>query len=302
MSKNTKIKSITVIVTAIVILCILFIRLPTRSPSETARPIRVSYACDRGKTIVADYMNGAVKPGATKLDPPVPTGSAVLTLGDGRTMTLLQTISADGARYANADESIVFWNKGNGLIFMENNQQTYTGCLQVADDPGGLPKSYENGAMGFSLRYPTGFIVDDMFVYQELGPGKDIHGVKFTIPTSMATGTNLGKDSYLSVENIPNVQTCNASIFLDAGKGLTLKTVDDSGTTYSIASSSGAGAGNRYEETVYAIPGTNPCLALRYFVHYSVFENYPAGTVKEFDKTALLDTFDLIRRTIVVGH
>ena len=47
-------------------------------------------------------------------------------------MTLPQTLSADGARYANADESIVFWSKGNGLTFTENGKETYLGCVENA--------------------------------------------------------------------------------------------------------------------------------------------------------------------------
>ncbi|MFZ2523317.1 MAG: MliC family protein [Minisyncoccia bacterium] len=35
---------------------------------------------------------------------------------------LLQTISASGARYANSDESLVFWNKGDGGFIMRNDQ------------------------------------------------------------------------------------------------------------------------------------------------------------------------------------
>jgi hypothetical protein len=36
-----------------------------------------------------------------------------LMLSDGRSLSLPQVMSASGARYANKDESFVFWNKGN---------------------------------------------------------------------------------------------------------------------------------------------------------------------------------------------
>jgi len=39
---------------------------------------------------------------------------------------LPQTISASGARYANEDESIVFWNKGNTAFITEGNPNTPT--------------------------------------------------------------------------------------------------------------------------------------------------------------------------------
>lgn len=43
------------------------------------------------------------------------------------TMTLPQTISADGGRYANADESIVFWNKGDSVFITQNGVIVFNG-------------------------------------------------------------------------------------------------------------------------------------------------------------------------------
>lgn len=46
------------------------------------------------------------------------------------TMTLPQTVSASGARYANADESIVFWNKGNDLFITQNGKIVFNGSTE----------------------------------------------------------------------------------------------------------------------------------------------------------------------------
>lgn len=166
---------------------------------------------------------------------------------------------------------------------------------------GNLTQVYQNTTVGFSVRYPAGFIIDDMYQYQNLGPGKSIAGIKLTIPASLASGTNLGTDSYISVEDIPQTQNCTATLFLDQGNRKTpAQSFTDGNITYSLASTSGAAAGNRYDETVYAILGTNPCLAVRYFVHYGVIDNYPAGAVQQFDQSMLLGQFDAIRRTLVV--
>ena len=62
-----------------------------------------------------------------------------------------------------------------------------------------LSQVYSNSALNFSLDYPAGYAVDDAYQYQELGPGENINGVKFTIPASVSSGTNLGSDSYISV-------------------------------------------------------------------------------------------------------
>ncbi len=266
-----------------------------------AQPIAAaSYQCDDGETVTAAFYRGASKPGLAPGEPPVPGGSVALTFSDGRAMTLAQTISADGGRYATTGESFVFWSKGNGaLLFKDGSQKPPVDCIIVAPLPAGsgLSQMFATSSLGFSLRYPEGYARDESYRYQELGPGKDILGVKFTIPAALATGTNLSADSYVSVEEIPQVRDCSAALFLE--RGVAEDVVDD-GTTYSVASSTGAGAGNRYEETVYAFPGTSPCIAVRYFIHYGVLENYPAGTVRAFDHQSLTDQFDAIRRTLSI--
>jgi membrane-bound inhibitor of C-type lysozyme len=89
---------------------------------SSTQNINAVFTCDGGKSINATFMNAT---SATT------TGNSVmLSLSDGRQMTLPQTISADGARYANADESFVFWNKGNGAIVLDNGSSTsYNNCV-----------------------------------------------------------------------------------------------------------------------------------------------------------------------------
>jgi len=76
----------------------------------------VTFRCDDDKIIKAVFH-------ADRVD---------LALSDGRSLTLPQAMSASGARYANADESIVFWNKGDTAFIIEGADETYSGCI-VAD-------------------------------------------------------------------------------------------------------------------------------------------------------------------------
>ncbi len=155
--------------------------------------------------------------------------------------------------------------------------------------------TYASSTLGVSLSYPQGFSVNESYTYDQFGPKKPIHGVKFTIPAAMATGTNLGTDTGISVETLPRAKNCTGDIYLY--DNVTAHQYTEGGITYSIASSTGAGAGNRYEETVYAFSTSSPCTAIRYFIHYGVIDNYP-DTVKEFDRNTLVRTFDTIRRSV----
>ena len=134
-----------------------------------------------------------------------------------------------------------------------------------------------------------------------MGPGYEIKGVKFTIPGTMAQGTNLSSDSSISIEELPDAQICTPSQFLSQTP-TNIQAITDNDTVYSVGSTSDAGAGNRYEETIYIPNNNDSCIAIRYFVHYAVYENFEPGTVTEFDKQALISKFDEIRRTLEIHN
>jgi membrane-bound inhibitor of C-type lysozyme len=78
--------------------------------SET---ITAVFACPEDKAIYAEFTKNQVK----------------LVLSDGRKMNLPQTISGSGARFANSDESFIFWNKGDGAFIEESEFTTYRDCI-----------------------------------------------------------------------------------------------------------------------------------------------------------------------------
>lgn len=125
--------------------------------------------------------------------------------------------------------------------------------------------------------------------------GRETKGSSYTIPPSIAEGTNLSTDTYISYEEVES-EACEPKDFLD---GVTeVSEVTDDGVTYLVAERVGAAAGNRYDETVYVFKDYEPCNAVRYFIHYGVIENYAEGAVTEFDHAALVAQFDDIRRTL----
>jgi membrane-bound inhibitor of C-type lysozyme len=75
----------------------------------------VTFVCAEDKSIVAKFYPDEV----------------ALTLSDGHGLVLPQVISGSGARYANGDESTVFWNKGNTAFLTEgsDDNMTYKDCV-----------------------------------------------------------------------------------------------------------------------------------------------------------------------------
>lgn len=75
------------------------------SPALAESPVATTtFNCAKHTSIAATFY-------AHKVD---------LKLSDGRSMTLPQVVSGSGARYANSDESFVFWNKGNMVTVTES--------------------------------------------------------------------------------------------------------------------------------------------------------------------------------------
>ncbi len=149
----------------------------------------------------------------------------------------------------------------------------------------------------FSVVYPSVYTKDDMYAYSQVDPKKPIHGVRFTIPPM--PGTNLSSDTYVSVEQLPRAKKCTGDIYLAAN--VKSQPLSDNGVEYSVATSSNTSAENLYEEMVYALPNSSPCTAVRYVVHSTSMDNYASSTPAQFDRTALFEAFDTIRRSLTLG-
>lgn len=146
----------------------------------------------------------------------------------------------------------------------------------------------------FSVRVPPGFTINERYRYTRLGPGRTIEGVAFAIPKTMTEGTNLAADSYISVE-WRDGQRCTLADFLaDATEEAPLS---ENGGRWLVGTAGDAGAGNLYEETVHV----RGCDAVRSFVHSTNIANYPPGTVRAFDRVALGNAADAIRRSLRWG-
>ena len=83
--------------------------------TQTDTSITARFLCKNGAFIDAKFFNQ---------DP----RHVEISLSDERAFSLPQAMSASGARYANADESIVFWNKGDTAFIEEGGKTTLIDC------------------------------------------------------------------------------------------------------------------------------------------------------------------------------
>ncbi len=73
-----------------------------------------------------------------------------LVLSDGRALSVPHAISASGARYAKADESFVFWNKGDTAFITEKGTTTFSGCAITTQNK----VQFTNSKGGYGFDYP----------------------------------------------------------------------------------------------------------------------------------------------------
>jgi membrane-bound inhibitor of C-type lysozyme len=116
-NKVTKFSQIVAIVLFVFVFCLgIFLGRKVGVQAVLGTPVNDAwFTCAEGKSIHAVFYKRAVH----------------VALSGGPEVFLLQTISASGARYANDDESLVFWNKGDTAFVTEGNENnsTYKACL-----------------------------------------------------------------------------------------------------------------------------------------------------------------------------
>jgi membrane-bound inhibitor of C-type lysozyme len=89
---------------------------PWEEYCTAAIPKTALFTCDDNKSITATFY-------------PTDDKYVDLSLSDGRKFSVPHAVSADGARYANADESFVFWNKGDTAFITEDGATVFANCV-----------------------------------------------------------------------------------------------------------------------------------------------------------------------------
>ncbi len=174
--------------------------------------------------------------------------------------------------------------------------------MRVAINPPGAATQsflYENKYRNASLSY-TDLFAPAFFPSAQVSKIKPELVLQF-IDTQSYTGTNLNEAYFLfgSSTDPQIISTCTQSASL-GGPETIVGDVTINGVSFTKSEGSGVGAGNIYEQTYYRTVHNETCYEITYFIHYGEIGNYVSGTVKEFDRAALMQKFDQILSTLVL--
>jgi hypothetical protein len=185
-----------------------------------------------------------------------------------------------------------------GVLFYEARHYS-TGQTSpiVADIIAGVPNTiYANTQFGFTLQYPS-VATSSNVDYGGYLPLTQTSIASFTLPRSMFAGTNLGEAGvYVGSTSTPSIVSQCLQASKENGETL-VGTSTINGVDFMEATSTGVGAGNIYEETVYRRLAGNACLEITELLHSGNIDNYPSGAVVQFDKATYQGILDAIVHT-----
>ncbi len=147
--------------------------------------------------------------------------------------------------------------------------------------------TYRNDEAGYTVQYPKDFFVNESGK-NPLNSNESFYGIFFNFPSSFTLGTNLSKESYISIETKAEV-ACTPSDFTYTGEGPISKSLSlqSDGISWTGKAGSDAAAGNYYTETIYTTMHNKTCYGAKLFLHATNVGNYEPGTIREFDQDAI---------------
>ena len=278
---------------------------PVISPPDSVSPIRFgpngtyadvldSIMAEKSKTYSVNAMKGQVM-------------SISFHQNDESDWTLItmRIVGADGSVLCASD--CEFWR--GVLPATETYYVTVTPAadalefmMRVAINPPGMATQtflYENKYRNASLTY-TDLFAPALFSLAQVSKIQPELVLQF-IDTQSYANTNLF-EAYLlfgSSTDAQTLSTCTQPASL-AGPETVIGDVTINGVSFTKSEGGGVGAGNIYEQTYYRSIHNGTCYEITYFMHYGNIGNYDPGTVKQFDRAALLQKFDQILSTLVL--
>lgn len=173
--------------------------------------------------------------------------------------------------------------------------------MQVAINPPGREFQYfqYNSSTGLSLTYPDTFapalpVVGNYKTKPEL--------TLRLIDSELYEKTNLS-EVYLFVSSTAEAQTvATCTEPNQSGGGPEYPAGDEvvNGIAFVHSTAEGAGAGNYYQQEIYRAVNKNICYEVIFYIHSTNASNYAPGTVTEFDRDAVTQSFYGVFSTLTI--
>lgn len=175
------------------------------------------------------------------------------------------------------------WAKSNSAWPYDQSFIPYPESRQGAGSAG--TKLYTDANYGFSFRYPDNAALQQP-TFTFFSGGAVAQLAQLALSTQPYEGTNLAEALFTVNAAKTSADKCLSDFSeppVGAGGDATV-----AGKPFKSVNISGAAAGNLYESRVYRGEAGNTCFEIVETIHTGNIGNYPAGTVKEVDRSEVL--------------
>jgi hypothetical protein len=167
----------------------------------------------------------------------------------------------------------------------------------IADIIPGVPnQTYTNADLGFSIEYPATASTTGNFSSGYL-PVTQTPVIAFEVPQSMFQGTNLVEAGVYVGATSTDIGVANCTIPSEDNDETATSSVVIGGQQFAVFTSSGVGAGNLYQQKTYRTVQNGNCLEFTELLHSGNIQNYPTGSVTQFDQAEFSDILNGIVQT-----
>lgn len=179
---------------------------------------------------------------------------------------------------------------------------TTTATTTTADLPEIIPGTpsvmYQDPQYGFSIYYPSTTILKSTG-FDGFLPLTQTPVIAFTLSRGLFQGTNLNEAGvYIGATTTPSIVSSCTEPSSQGDETEASSTATVNGTAFNVFDSTGAAAGNIYQEKTFRTVENGTCFELVEMLHSGQLANYPAGTIVAFDQAqfsgileAMVDTF-----------
>lgn len=170
-----------------------------------------------------------------------------------------------------------------------NTPTSTNSAVTTGPGAGGATTTLMGPGNSFSFDYPSQFTVSagnsstTQWMQNTTVPGTILAQV--TMPPSLQPNTNFQGATFTVGTSNKSSAVSNCLVQKNGNASSSVVTIN--GTSFTRITYGDAGAGNFYDIVSYRTVHDNACYALEYVIHSTNIQNYPPGTITQFDQSSV---------------